>query len=316
MKGMSNTNELQYHWKRPVTFHVTHRNFCSCSDGAESADYYLLISDVEYLLMPTDLEELKRTMPVLGLYEKELQSLSDVISDAFSRTTDNFSPSLETESNTRNADGTENNAISFDLIRNVNGQLGEYSLHVVGRGVDDILPVDGIGLQTLIEQVRDLDSLVQEVAEMEGWYEEKSRRLAKRATRERHVRSRVFGKTLDAIVEEVRRVNPYLFFDESDTCIVRVLLAAAFFVGPDIDRLVSFTGYSRELISDISCRMNDSGLWTGATACVEHWFDGNLEWTEHGLQLDCCVAAGDMVACHYGMDEAWTYRDTGRRWIQ
>jgi hypothetical protein len=114
----------------------------------------------------------------------------------------------------------------------------------------------------------------------------------------------------DKSLDEVRRANPYLFNDEPQTA--TVLLAAAFFVGPDIDSLASFTGYPRYLVADISCRMKDSGFWAHGQVFVEHWFDDAMLFTVDGLWQDCLVAGGIMVARPDLVPGTWKYEHSGK----
>jgi hypothetical protein len=194
--------------------------------------------------------------------------------------------------------------VSFRLTQNKNGQLGEYSLNLVGRGFHDVLPVDG----------NELRAFVDEVSEMKESEEADRRRIADEENREREAKSRMKGKTLNEIQDEARRAEAFLSQDEEELKSVRVLLAAAFFVGPNVDRLVSFTDYSRDFIAEISVRMHDSGLWADGEVCVGHWFDNEFKWTELGFFQDWHVASGDMVKCHSGENGTLEYCSSGRPW--
>jgi hypothetical protein len=61
-------------------------------------------------------------------------------------------------------------------------------------------------------------------------------------------------------------------------------------VGTDIDRLVSFTHYSRKFVEAVSTRMHECGRWVGNRARTDHWMkDGMVTWN---LWLDCMIADG------------------------
>lgn len=139
--------------------------------------------------------------------------------------------------------------------------------------------------------------------------------LAQKEDREWNLKSRMKGKSLEQIKDEVRRVNPFALEEEPDPQIATVLIAAAFFVGPHIDRLATFTGYPRSFIADISCRMHDSGLWAEGKVFFEHWFGDDLKWTEFGLIPDCLVAEGLQVAWRPAEYESWKYQLSGRMWL-
>jgi hypothetical protein len=284
-------------WGSPVTFNICHHYACPCSscahdtDGTGPPEYSLVIT-------PSHLRSTMKTVPVLRLYEDELESMINVITAA-------LIPSNDSSGEAHRKFGKADKSVSFHLTRNKNGQeLGEYRLHLAGRGVDDILPVD--------KDV--LHRLVKDVAEMKEFYETELKRSEERQGRERAVKSLMKDKTLDEIEDEIWAVNPFVAKDEEDRRVVRVLLSAAFFVGADIKRLVHFTGYSRSFIRDISCRMHDSGLWADGEACVEHWFDKDMHWTEFDLVQDCLVADGWMVACRGGEHGTWAYQSSGRGW--
>ena len=290
---MSEQNHID--WGSPVTFGICHNYACPCCngsgrktcDGSEPAEYSLVI-------VPRHLRDMK-TVPVLRLDDEELESLVNLISEALTTA----SSKVESEIYEDSADEA---SVSFRLTQNKNGQLGEFSLHVVGRGVNDVLPVDG----------NELRAFVEEVSEMKESYKADRRRLAEEEDREREAKSRMKGKTLDEMEDEAKRASPFMAQDEQESQFVRVLLAAAFFVGPNIDRLVSFTGYSRNFIAEISVRMHDSGLWADGDVCVRHWFDDEFEWTEFGLRQDCLVASGYMVKSYGGGDGTLEYHISGR----
>jgi hypothetical protein len=230
-----------------------------------------------------------------SLDDKELESFVNLISEALT------TASSKVESKTWEHLLDEGSA---RLTQNSNGQFGEYSLELVGRGFDDVLPIDG----------KELRAFVDEVAEMKESEEGYRRRMAEEENREREAKLRMKGKTLNEIEDEARRAVAFLSQDEEELKSVRVLLASAFFVGPDIDRLVSFTGYSRNFIAEISVRMHDSGLWADGEVCVGHWFDNEFKWTETGFFQDWHVASGLTVKCHCGPNGTLECCSSGRPW--
>lgn len=280
----------------PVTFDIGHHYACPCCDGTGPTEYALRI-------LPDHLTGAQAgVVPVLRLYEDELESLTHLIAATFLNRTHLSKTCGESHTEIRKKD----KCMSFKLTRNEKGrELGEYSLHVVGREADNILPVNTEELQSLLAQVT--------------WIKQEHQaslnNSADRKNRERKIKARMKGKTVDEIKAEVQRVNPFVGEDEPDSQIVTVLLAASFFVGPDIDRLVGFTGYPRNFVADTSCRMQDSGLWADGETFIEHWFDDELQWTELGLAQDCDVADGSQVARRDG-EEIWAYQPSGRRLVR
>jgi hypothetical protein len=102
--------------------------------------------------------------------------------------------------------------------------------------------------------------------------------------------------TLEIIKKEVEKLDPALAGAENDEAyqVAVILLSAAFVEGPNVDRLVKFTGYSRDFIADISRRMHGSGLWENGFVHDDHWFRGDryatmIFWT------DTFVATGQIV---------------------
>ena len=107
------------------------------------------------------------------------------------------------------------------------------------------------------------------------------------------------------IKEEIQRLDPALSRDDLGFHTAVVLLPAVLVVGPDIDRLVAFTGYSRSFVADISRRMHESGLWANGEVNADHWFEGDK--VTAGLWVDCLVAEGLLVA-RRREDGQWEYR--------
>jgi hypothetical protein len=201
------------------------------------------------------------------------------------------------------ADGGSKSKQMFRLRQNeMDKKLDQYNLHVSKRGMNYVFLVSRKELQRFVE----------EIAEHKHWRATKWGQLERREHREAIARFKMKGKRLDDIRAQIRLVNPCLEADKQERMVLDVLLAAAFFVGPNIERLVSFTRAPLSMVANISCRMYDSGLWSKGTANIEHWFDENMRWTEYGIQQDCGIAIGDLVAKRGGEKEGWIYESSGR----
>jgi hypothetical protein len=116
-------------------------------------------------------------------------------------------------------------------------------------------------------------------------------------------------KDLELIKKEFRRLDPNVQENERGFEICIVLIAAAFVIGPNIERLVSFTGYSQTLVADISRRMHDAGIWTSDEIDTDHWFNADDKWSI-GLWIHCLVAEGLLVTRRQA-DGKWEYRVLG-----
>jgi hypothetical protein len=274
--------------RNTVTFKISHDCLCPCPccHGNQAIEYSLLI-------VPRHLRDQLGLAPAVRFQSDGLSALLNVIEKnrpGFRRTCESISRKGE--------------AVSFRLWRNHDDHwLGEFSLHVVGGGIDDIFPVCE----------SELESLVQRIKEMDRQDEAALRALAERKEREKKIKSRMKRKTFEEVIQKAKQMNSGLD-DDLGAPVAAVLIAAAFFVGPDIERLVKFTGYSRDLVSDISCHMHDSGLWANDEVFVEHWFNEQLEWELEGLSPDHSVAMGCMVASRAGQHESWDYQPSGRLW--
>lgn len=275
--------------RNTVTFEIGHDSVCHCSccHGNQAVKYSLVI-------VPYHLHDQLGIARTLRFTRAELGALLNVIE----KNRQGFRHSGERVTN-------QSENVSFRLWRNRDDRwLGEFSLHVVGGEVDDIFPVCE----------SELDSLMQRIKEMDMRDEAALRALAERKEREKKIKTRMTRETLQEIKQNAKQMNSGLFEDELGAQVGAVLIAAAFFVGPDIDRLVEFTGCSRRLVGDISCRMHDSGLWVNGDVFVEHWFDDSFEWLLDGLAEDSSVALGCMVAWRAGELESWHYEPSGRMW--
>ena len=70
--------------------------------------------------------------------------------------------------------------------------------------------------------------------------------------------------------DDILRMDPALERHDPDLQTTVAILAAAYVTGPDIDRLVGFTGYLRKFITGISRRMHAAALWENGIAQSEH----------------------------------------------
>lgn len=71
-----------------------------------------------------------------------------------------------------------------------------------------------------------------------------------------------------------------------------IVMAAAVVVGPQVDRLVQFTGYSVMFVADIAQRMRAHGLWSDHEVCADYRLDDDRGKGE--FFLHCLVAEGVM----------------------
>jgi hypothetical protein len=274
--------------RNTVSFKIGHDCVCPCPccHGNQAIEYSLLI-------ISWHLRDQLGLAPAVRLKEGDLRALVNLIENrpGFRRSGERISRNDE--------------AVSFTLWRNHEDHwLGEFSFQVIGGGVDDIFPVCE----------SELESLVQRIKEMDRRDKEALRALAGRKEREKEIKLRMKRKTFEAIIQKAKQMNSGLSDDDLGAQVAAVLIAAAFFVGPDIERLVEFTRYSRSLVSDISCRMHDSGLWANGEVYVEHWFNEDLDWLLEGMAEDLSVAMGCMVAWRPGEHESWNYEPSGRMW--
>lgn len=273
----------------PVTLVVTHHRDCPCCSGAGPTKYALLVGPAH------PLQSELGTAHAYELSGDELDSLVKLITAPFIRR--RKAPRLFCKID------TDGQPVWFNLKPKRHSQSGEYSLRVVGPGFDDMLTVSTNILRSFVDQVTEIkqrdEAILDALAEIED--------------REMTIKLRMKGKILDAVKNEILQADPdpVIGRDGLESGEVNVLLAAAFFVGPDVESLVSFTQCPRELIADISCRMRDSGLWANGRAIMEHWFDNNLQWEPDGLYDDFAVARGELVACQ-SEEGRFTHHPSGR----
>jgi hypothetical protein len=273
---------------KTVTFEIGHDSVCPCPccRGNSAIEYSLLV-------IPSHFRDQLGLAPAARLTGGELRALLKLIENRldFHRTGESVS--------------SEDGSVSFRLWRNRDDQRsGEFSLHVMGGGVDEVFPVCERELETLVDRIKEMDK--RDEAALSA--------LARRKEREKKIKSRMKRKTFEEVKQKAQQMNSGLFEDDLGAQVAAVLIAAAFFVGPDIERLVEFTGGSRGLVINISCRMHDSGLWANDEVFVEHWFNDNLEWLLDGLAEDSSIALGCMVAWRAGEHESWNYEPSGRMW--
>jgi hypothetical protein len=95
---------------------------------------------------------------------------------------------------------------------------------------------------------------------------------------------------LDHVKIGIQELDPELEPESRDFRTAVILMAAAFVVGPHVDRLVQFTGYSMTFVADIARRMQASGLWADGKVRIDNWFDGAS--VTMAFWADCMVADG------------------------
>jgi len=187
-------------------------------------------------------------------------------------------------------------------MRNIGRQRGgEYNLRIVGSDFDDTLPIDPKELQRFDQQATRLKRSHEAILDQ----------LAEKEDRKMTLKLKFRNKTLEEIKDEILKVYPFGGREIVDSNEANVLLSAAFFVGPDMARLVNFTGCPQNVVGDISCRMQDSALWWNGEVSMEHWFDDNLSWKYDSFEQDCSVATGDRVASRTE-EGKWEYRASGK----
>jgi hypothetical protein len=111
---------------------------------------------------------------------------------------------------------------------------------------------------------------------------------------------------LQEIKAAIQDLDPQLDRKSREFRLPVILMAAAFVVGPDIDRLASFTGYSRTFVAAVSHRMQACGRWANGNVCTDDWFDGDR--VTAALWLDCLVADGTVEMGQTDDGEKWCRR--------
>lgn len=97
--------------------------------------------------------------------------------------------------------------------------------------------------------------------------------------------------TIEEIKKDVAEIiDKELSVDTEDDIAFKasVVLLSSAVVGPNIKRLVEFTGYPRSLISEFSKRLRENGIWKGGRIYA-NWLDpdGGIEFI-----CDSMVAVG------------------------
>jgi hypothetical protein len=72
-----------------------------------------------------------------------------------------------------------------------------------------------------------------------------------------------------------------------------IVLAAAWLVGPNLDRIASLTRCSREYVDTVAARLFESRLWMNDRVDYEHWLDPELGTI--AFMMDVMVAEGQLV---------------------
>ena len=79
---------------------------------------------------------------------------------------------------------------------------------------------------------------------------------------------------------------------DREIAIAMSILVSALEVGPDVDRLVQYTRYARDLVAAISDRMREADLWAEDLIDDIEWWEENGELRVFGLFLHAEVALG------------------------
>lgn len=137
-------DELQ--WEGPVTFDIAHNYTCSCHEG-RPIEYGIAIKPKHISWKDVGVG------PVLVIYSEELDELLKLIAqhlDPGKRV-----PEVQRRQGQRASNGSDRITFTINGNRSCRS-LGEYSLQVVGRGIDDILPVNREDLADFVSLVSDL----------------------------------------------------------------------------------------------------------------------------------------------------------------
>jgi hypothetical protein len=111
-------------------------------------------------------------------------------------------------------------------------------------------------------------------------------------------------RNVESLIKEL-----YPSLDRHNTAFecVAVACVAALYTGPNINKLVAFTGYLRKTVTDVAGRMRASGLWeNGIAHSADIWAGEELKLT--GLLLIGEVAKGRLIA-RRRTDGVWVYSD-------
>ncbi len=84
-----------------------------------------------------------------------------------------------------------------------------------------------------------------------------------------------------------------------------VVLVAALFVGPDEEKIVRVTGYSRDYVAEVAERLRVSRLWSAEGLDYGDWSDSPKGAVHYALDL--AVAQGIVVRTDRKRDGDWVY---------
>lgn len=97
---------------------------------------------------------------------------------------------------------------------------------------------------------------------------------------------------LEVVKAEIHEVADDLGLRNHEFRTAVILLAAALIVGPHVDLLVQFTGYSRMIVAAIARRMRANGLWGDDEVLAAYSFDNDKD--KRMFLIHCLVAEGVM----------------------
>jgi hypothetical protein len=81
--------------------------------------------------------------------------------------------------------------------------------------------------------------------------------------------------------------------EESYTFQAAMVLLASELVGPYVERIATFVGYSPGLVQVIAARLQEAKIWEGDKVCCESWFDPKKG--AMAFMLDLLVAEGKVI---------------------
>jgi hypothetical protein len=76
---------------------------------------------------------------------------------------------------------------------------------------------------------------------------------------------------LKFVKEALEELDPALGCEDKPGYSTAIVLLAARELGPNVDPLSRFTGYSPDFVREIACRSVAAGLWTEEDVCCDHW---------------------------------------------
>lgn len=84
-----------------------------------------------------------------------------------------------------------------------------------------------------------------------------------------------------------------------------VVMVGALFVGPDEEKIVRVTGYSREYVAEVAERLRDSRLWSAEGLDYGDWSNSPKGVVRYALDL--AVAQGIVVRTNQKRDGQYVY---------